>query len=52
VGESIAYNFKLRMTENSSQMDGWNHLTTDYTNCYYYCYYYYYYYKPKLLQAV
>jgi len=23
VGESIAYNFKLRMTEKSSQMDGW-----------------------------
>jgi len=24
VGESIAYNFKLRMTEKSLQMDGWN----------------------------
>jgi len=23
VGESIEYNFKLRMTEKSSQMDGW-----------------------------
>jgi len=23
VGKSIAYNFKLRMTEKSSQMDGW-----------------------------
>jgi len=23
VGKGIAYNFKLRMTEKSSQMDGW-----------------------------
>jgi len=23
VGKSIAYNFKLRMTEKSSQMNGW-----------------------------
>jgi len=27
VGESIAYNFKLRMTEKSSQMDGWMLIT-------------------------
>jgi len=26
VGESIAYSFKLRMTEKSSQMDGWMEL--------------------------
>jgi len=24
LGESIAYNFKLRVTEKSSQTDGWN----------------------------